>query len=88
MKVEYLKQFSKDLLKINDEILKNNLFDCIVALKEAENLNVLSNVKKLKGHSEAYRIRIGKYRLGFFFDGEVVELARFAKREDIYKLFP
>lgn len=88
MKVEYLKQFSKDLLKINDEILKNNLFDCIVALKDAENLNVLSNVKKLKGHSEAYRIRIGKYRLGFFFDGEVVELARFAKREDIYKLFP
>ena len=88
MKVEYLKQFSKDLLKINDEILKNNLVDCIVALKEAQNLNVLSNVKKLKGHPEAYRIRIGKYRLGFFFDGEVVELARFAKREDIYKLFP
>lgn len=88
MKVEYLKQFSKDLLKINDETLKNNLFDIIVLLKEAENLNLLPNVKKLKGHSEAYRIRIGKYRLGFFFDGEVVELARFAKREDIYKLFP
>jgi mRNA-degrading endonuclease RelE of RelBE toxin-antitoxin system len=88
MKVEYLKQFSKDLLKINDENLKNNLFDTIVLLKETENLNLLSNVKKLKGHPEAYRIRIGKYRLGFFFDGEVVELARFAKREDIYKLFP
>jgi mRNA interferase RelE/StbE len=88
MKVEYLKQFSKDLLKINDETLKNNLFEVIVLLKETENLNLLSNVKKLKGHTEAYRIRIGKYRLGFFFDGEVVELARFAKREDIYKLFP
>ena len=88
MKIEYLKQFSKDLLKINDETLKNNLFDIIMLLKEAENLNLLSNVKKLKGHPEAYRIRIGKYRLGFFFDGEVVELARFAKREDIYKLFP
>jgi len=88
MKVEYLKQFSKDLLKINDENLKNNLFDSIVLLKEAENLNLLSNIKKLKGHPEAYRIRIGKYRLGFFFDGEVIELARFAKREDIYKLFP
>jgi mRNA-degrading endonuclease RelE of RelBE toxin-antitoxin system len=88
MKVEYLKQFSKDLLKINDETLKNNLFDIIVLLKETENLNLLSNVKKLKGHTEAYRIRIGKYRLGFFFDGEGVELARFAKSEDIYKLFP
>lgn len=88
MKVEYLKQFSKDLLKINDETLKNNLFEIIVLLKQTENLNLLSNVKKLKGHTEAYRIRIGKYRLGFFFDGEMVELARFAKREDIYKLFP
>ena len=48
----------------------------------------ISNIKRMKGHSEAYRIRIEKYRLGFYFDGEVIELARFAKREDIYKLFP
>lgn len=88
MKIEYLKQFSKDLLKINDENLKNNLFELILTLKAAENLNEISNIKKLKGHSETYRIRLGKYRLGFFFDGEVIELARFAKREDIYKLFP
>jgi mRNA interferase RelE/StbE len=88
MKVEYLKQFSKDISKINDEALRNNLFDTIVILKNTENLNLLSNIKKMKGHSEAYRIRIGKYRLGFYFDGEVIELARFAKREDIYKLFP
>jgi mRNA interferase RelE/StbE len=88
MKVEYLKQFSKDLSKINDEALKTNLFDVIMILKNVESLNLVSNIKKMKGHSEAYRIRIGKYRLGFYFDGEVIELARFAKREDIYKLFP
>jgi mRNA interferase RelE/StbE len=88
MKVEYLKQFSKDLSKINDETLKSNLFDVIILLKNAENINLLSNIKKMKGHSEAYRIRIGKYRLGFYFDGEVIELVRFAKREDIYKVFP
>jgi mRNA interferase RelE/StbE len=88
MKVEYLKQFSKDLSKINDETLKSDLFDVIIILKNTENLNLLSNMKKMKGHSEAYRIRIGKYRLGFYFDGEIIELARFAKREDIYKLFP
>jgi mRNA interferase RelE/StbE len=88
MKVEYLKQFSKDVLKINDESLKDNLFGIIINMKNTQNLNQIPNMKKLKGHSEAYRIRIGKYRLGFYFDGEVVELARFAKREDIYKLFP
>jgi len=88
MKVEYLKLFSKDVLKINDESLKDNLFGIIINMKNTENLNQIPNIKKLKGHSEAYRIRIGKYRLGFYFDGEVLELARFAKREDIYKLFP
>ena len=88
MKVEYLKLFSKDVLKINDESLKDNLFGIIINMKNTQNLNQIANIKKLKGHSEAYRIRIGKYRLGFYFDGEVLELARFAKREDIYKLFP
>ena len=88
MKVEYLKQFSKDLLKVKDESLKGDLFTIIIVLKNAETLNELSNVKKLKGYQNAYRIRIGKFRLGFYFDGEVIELFRFAKREDIYKLFP
>ena len=88
MKVEYLKQFSKDLLKVKDENLKGDLFSIIIVLKNAETLNELSNVKKLKVYQNAYRIRIGKFRLGFYFDGEVIELARFAKREDIYKLFP
>jgi mRNA interferase RelE/StbE len=88
MKVEYLRQFSKDALKINDESLKENLFDVIVLLKNTDDLDLVSNIKKLKGYQNAYRIRIGKYRLGFYFDGEVIELTRFAKREDIYKLFP
>ena len=50
MKVEYLKQFSKDLLKVKDESLKGDLFSIIIVLKNAETLNELSNVKKLKGY--------------------------------------
>jgi len=88
MKVEFLKQFSKDLLKIKDKSLKEDLFDCIIILKKVETLNLIPNIKKLKGHQDAYRVRIGKYRLGFYFNGEIIELARFVKREDIYKLFP
>lgn len=88
MKVEYLKQFSKDLLKVKEKSLKDDLFNSIVSLKNTDTLNELPDIKKLKGHQEAYRIRIGKYRLGFYFDGEIIELARFVEREDIYKLFP
>jgi mRNA interferase RelE/StbE len=88
LKVIFGKLFSKDLLKIKDLTLKKDVIRAIVELESCESLQNFSNLKKMKGHSEAYRIRIGKYRLGFYFDGEVVELARFVKREDIYKLFP
>lgn len=88
MRVIFGKLFSKDLLKIKDLTLKKDVIEAIVELENSESLQDFSNLRKMKGHSEAYRIRIGKYRLGFYFDGEVIELARFAKREDIYKLFP
>ena len=88
MEVVYLKQFLKDIQKLNDATVKKQLALLISDFKNAVNLSELLQVKKLKGHSEAYRVRVGKYRLGFYFDGKIIEFARFAKREDIYKLFP
>lgn len=88
MRIKFGKLFSKDLIKIKDSTLKKDIVEVIVLLENSESIQNISNIKKMKGHSEAYRMRIGKYRLGFYFDGEVIELARFAKREDIYKLFP
>lgn len=88
MRIKFGKLFSKDLLKIKDLILKKDIIEFILVLENCENIQNITNIKKMKGHPEAYRLRIGKYRLGFYFDGEVIELARFAKREDIYKIFP
>jgi mRNA interferase RelE/StbE len=88
VRIKFGKLFSKDLIKIKDSTLKKDIVEVIVLLENSESIQNISNIKKMKGHSEAYRMRIGKYRLGFYFDGEVIELARFAKREDIYKLFP
>lgn len=88
MKVEYLKSFLKDIQKLNNQSLKEQLFQAIENFKKAENLNDLTNIKKLKGHPEAFRMRISKYRLGFYFDGETIQMARFVKRETIYRLFP
>ena len=42
----------------------------------------------MSGHSDAYRIRIGDYRLGIYYYEDTVTITRFVKREDIYKLFP
>ena len=48
----------------------------------------MTNVKKLSGHPSAYSMRIGDYRLGFYSEGDAIHIARFAKHNEIYKLFP
>ena len=88
MKVEFLKSFSKDLDSVNSKLTKRSLVRIIESLEKQQDLNKIPNVKKLKGFRNAYRIRVGDYRLGFFFEDSTVQLARFLHRKDIYKLFP
>jgi mRNA-degrading endonuclease RelE of RelBE toxin-antitoxin system len=88
MKVEFLKSFSRDLDSISSKSVKQSLVRIIELLEEADDLNKIQNIKKLKGFRNAYRIRIGDYRLGFFLDGSSIQLARFLHRKDIYKIFP
>jgi len=88
MKVEFSAKFSKDLDSIKKESTKQAILATIEELEQAENLSELRGLKKLVGHSSAFRIRIGDYRLGFFFDKDGVLLGRIAHRKDIYSLFP
>jgi len=88
MKVEFLKNFSKDLDVLKSKSVKLTLINLIEKLEDADSLESISNLKKLKGHKSAYRIRVGDYRLGFFLEGKTIILARFLHRKDIYQLFP
>lgn len=88
MEVIFLRSFLTDIQKINDKKLKSKIKEFIVALENAETLENLSNVKNMKGFSTAYRWRTSDYRLGFYRLDNQVELARFLKRSDIYKVFP
>lgn len=88
MKIIYLRQALKDVNKIKNNKLKSKLTDLIAELKLAENLSEIKNVKPMSGHSDAYSIRVGDYRLGIYYSEEKITIARFVKRADIYKLFP
>ena len=57
-------------------------------LEQADTLAEVAHMKKLKGHSNHYRVRIGDYRLGFSVINDTVCLVRFLPRKDIYKYFP
>ena len=88
MIVEFLDSFYRDLENKVQPQDKSRLIKTILAIEEAETMNKFPNLKKLAGHRFAYRIRLGDYRLGIFIENNVVQLARFVYRKDIYKLFP
>ena len=88
MKIIFLSIFLKDIKKIKDPKTARKIEELISNLKQAASLEDVSNVKKMKGYSVAYRIKSGNYRMGIYKDLEHIELARFLKREDIYKVFP
>jgi mRNA-degrading endonuclease RelE of RelBE toxin-antitoxin system len=88
MEVIYLETLVKDLKKIKDKKLLAKISKIFISLEETEDLFQISSVKKMSGHPEAYRIRIGDFRLGFYYSEHKIEIARFLKRADIYKVFP
>ncbi len=88
MKVRYEESFLKDIRKLKDERIKQKLQNVITTIKDASSLEDLPNVKKIKANRDAYRIRIGNFRLGFYLVEDAIEFAKFMDRKDIYKRFP
>lgn len=88
MQVEFLSKFSKDIDQISHKSVKTNLAKLIRLMESESGLNNIPNLKKLAGHKSAYRVRIGDYRVGFFYESRKVIFARIVHRKDIYKVFP
>jgi mRNA interferase RelE/StbE len=88
MKTEFLKQFYKDLDKLTLENIKNDVSDAIENVEKSNKITEIKGLKKLTGYKHAYRIKIGDYRIGIFFENSTVEFVRVVHRKDIYKVFP
>ena len=88
MNVVYTKTITKDVIKIKDKTLILKITTVIETLKKAERIDAINGIKKIKGEQTAFRLRIGNYRLGFYHNNKTIILARFLKRNDIYKVFP
>jgi mRNA interferase RelE/StbE len=48
----------------------------------------ISNLKKLKGQGQYYRIRIGEHRVGLKMEADTVTFIRVLNRKEIYRYFP
>lgn len=88
MIVKYRRSFTKDLAGINNRSMKVRIQAIIDEVKSASSLLDLPNVKRLRGHSGYYRIRVGDYRLGIRTHGNSVTFVRVLHRKDISRKFP
>jgi len=88
MKVLIDKSFAKDLDEITDKKFLKLVADCIKEVQRLEKLSDITNCKKLKASKNAYRISIGKYRMGFIFENQTIQFIRCLHRSKIYRKFP
>lgn len=88
MEVAFTKIFSKQIDALHDEALKSRLAQTAQNVILANTLQDIVNLKKMKGHQTAYRIKIGDYRVGLFFEEGLIIFAYLAHRKDIYSRFP
>ncbi len=88
MKIEFEKHFIKEVDKLKDAKLKEDIREAIEDAKKATKMADLMNTKKLKGFKTAYRIKTGNYRIGIFFQDSIITFVAFDHRKDFYKHFP
>ncbi len=80
--------FRKDTKRIKNALLLRQLASVIESVIEAKKISEISNLKKLKGAQNHYRIRVGDYRAGIIIEEQTVTFIRFLHRKDVYKSFP
>ena len=70
MEVKYHSGFDKDLEEITQPYVKKAVLKVIERAKSARHLGEIPRCEKLTGYRNAYRIRIGEFRIGVFFRGK------------------
>ena len=89
MKTEYLSSFIKDLKKLKNTPIYSKIKLCAFkTIPKCQNIIEIKNIKKIKGSSNAYRIRIGDYRIGVFIKNDTVIFSRVLHRREAYRYFP
>ena len=80
-------KFWKDVRKLNNRRVMQDVIDTIENVRNATNREQIREIKRLKG-AKAYRIRIGDYRIGVTLDGNIVEFITVGHRKEFYDFFP
>lgn len=87
MEIDVQRNFAKDMRRIPKEIQKEVAL-VLQSIIAADTIADIPHLKSLRGHQNYFRIKIGQYRLGLFFDSEKFFIEAFGVRGDFYKKYP
>lgn len=88
MKTAFTNKFLTQVSSVRLKIIRKKVEKVIIGVENADSLSQIKNLKKLKGETQYFRIRIGDYRIGLYIENEIIEFTTIDNRKDIYKHFP
>jgi len=89
MNVVFDKSFNKSIDKIRDIKVKERIIKIIISVENADNVEIIPQVKKMRGWQNYYRIKFGDYRIGIELEtNNTIRFIIAAHRKDIYRNFP
>jgi len=88
VKSQFRASFAKDLRSVKSKDILSRIKEALEEIEKAESLQKITNIKKLKGGSNYYRIRVGEYRIGMIIEGDEITFVRCLNRKEIYRYFP
>jgi len=88
VKTVFLGSFLTDVKKLRDGKVQRAIASAIDDVEKAPSLDQIRSLKRLSGHADYYRIRIGNWRIGLAIDRGTVIFVRCLNRREIYRFFP
>lgn len=86
MKIAIDRSFERDVKKLP----KQAQLQIKEIIEQVQSSALLSDFgpTKMEGVKNAFRIRSGNYRIGFYLEGDTVIFSRVLDRKEIYRYFP
>ena len=88
MNTSFRANFHRDLKRITDERILAGVRQAILDVESVDHWREVPEIKKMRGSSLAFRIRVDDYRIGLYIEGEMAEFIRVLPRRDVYRSFP
>lgn len=77
----------KDARRLPQSV-RQQLAEVLELIQEAPTFANIPHLKPLTGHPHYYRIRLGGYRLGLYWNGNAFTVEEIDTRGDFYKKYP